>query len=98
MLALLGHTTAIARAFVVADARPRRPSRTKCAAEFRRARDATQLTVLAFQRLGTQGRSAALSCLMSTLTENEAMHPLQGRKILIVEDEAPIALNLAAAV
>lgn len=35
---------------------------------------------------------------MSTLIENETAHPLQGRKILIVEDEAPIALNLAAAV
>jgi DNA-binding response OmpR family regulator len=35
---------------------------------------------------------------MSTLLENETLHPLQGRKILIVEDEAPIALNLAAAV
>ena len=35
---------------------------------------------------------------MSTLIENETAHALQGRKILIVEDEAPIALNLAAAV
>jgi DNA-binding NtrC family response regulator len=35
---------------------------------------------------------------MSTLTENETVHSLQGRKILIVEDEAPIALSLAAAV
>jgi DNA-binding response OmpR family regulator len=35
---------------------------------------------------------------MSKLIENETMQLLQGRKILIVEDEAPIALNLAAAV
>lgn len=36
---------------------------------------------------------------MSTLMEREASHhPLEGRKILIVEDEAPIALNLASAV
>ncbi|MBV8193740.1 MAG: response regulator [Alphaproteobacteria bacterium] len=35
---------------------------------------------------------------MSTLLENETSHPLQSRKILIVEDEAPIALSLAAAV
>jgi DNA-binding response OmpR family regulator len=35
---------------------------------------------------------------MSTQIENGTAYPLQGRKILIVEDEAPIALNLAAAV
>src|SRR5215470_15401077 len=35
---------------------------------------------------------------MSMQIENETVHPLQGRRILIVEDEAPIALNLAAAV
>lgn len=36
---------------------------------------------------------------MSTLMEGDASrHPLEGRKILIVEDEAPIALNLASAV
>jgi DNA-binding NtrC family response regulator len=35
---------------------------------------------------------------MSMVLENETLHPLQGCKILIVEDEAPIALNLAAAV
>jgi two-component SAPR family response regulator len=35
---------------------------------------------------------------MSTLIETNAERPLQGRKILILEDEAPIALNLAAAV
>jgi CheY-like chemotaxis protein len=36
---------------------------------------------------------------MSTLIEGDASElPLAGRKILIVEDEAPIALNLAAAV
>jgi DNA-binding NtrC family response regulator len=35
---------------------------------------------------------------MSAQIESEAVPPLQGCKILIVEDEAPIALNLAAAV
>src|SRR5262249_31309376 len=40
----------------------------------------------------------ALAYPMSTLMKNETAHQLQGRKILIVEDEAPIALNLAAAV
>ena len=35
---------------------------------------------------------------MSMPAENDTTHPLQGRKILVVEDEAPIALNLATAV
>ena len=35
---------------------------------------------------------------MSMLAEKETTHPLEGRKILIVEDEGPIALNLASAV
>ena len=32
------------------------------------------------------------------LAEKETTYPLEGRKILIVEDEGPIALNLASAV
>jgi DNA-binding NtrC family response regulator len=35
---------------------------------------------------------------MSMLAEKETTYPLEGRKILIVEDEGPIALNLASAV
>jgi DNA-binding NtrC family response regulator len=35
---------------------------------------------------------------MSMLVEREATPPLAGRRILIVEDEGPIALNLASAV
>ncbi|HYX02340.1 MAG TPA: response regulator [Reyranella sp.] len=35
---------------------------------------------------------------MSMLAEREATPPLAGRRILIVEDEGPIALNLASAV
>jgi DNA-binding NtrC family response regulator len=35
---------------------------------------------------------------MSMLAEKETTYPLDGRKILIVEDEGPIALNLATAV
>src|SRR5262245_54951695 len=48
---------------------------------------------------GNLGRPPNVVCLMSTLIEGDATQlPLAGRKILIVEDEAPIALNLAAAV
>ena len=35
---------------------------------------------------------------MSTLPPRNTAHPLEGRKILIVEDEGPIALSLAAGV
>ena len=35
---------------------------------------------------------------MSMLTESDTAHLLEGRKILVVEDEGPIALNLANAV
>ena len=39
-----------------------------------------------------------VTCLMSMLAERETTHPLNGLKILVVEDEGPIALNLASAV
>jgi CheY-like chemotaxis protein len=35
---------------------------------------------------------------MPTLMERDTAHLLEGRKILVVEDEGPIALNLASAV
>jgi len=35
---------------------------------------------------------------MSMVAERETTHPLSGRKILVVEDEGPIALNLASAI
>jgi hypothetical protein len=43
-------------------------------------------------------RREGVTCLMSTLPLRETARPLEGRKILVVEDEAPIALSLASGV